>query len=243
MLDKIRRFDDQILIIEPTIVGGSAQTGRTRAYHLHYLVIMLGYLGRLPFLAAPDNTLDTVPVDWVAAVISDVIIRGKLRQGVLRLASGDDAITVRQLYDAGYAYYCAHDPVPGHVIPKISFAPAWALPPMLSLARHSFRLLNVVGRRSAHRRRAKQIALLEGYLPYLVGRKRFDNERSTMLIRRYTGCGPAPLLPVGALQRRRHPPEYPPLTGASPHIAGGLCPFLSPWPGTATCARRSMRLD
>jgi len=194
LLDRIRRFDAQILIIEPTIIGGCSVTGRTRAYHLHYLLLMLGYLGKLPFLCSPDNPLDIVPVDWVAAVTSDVISRGELRQGVLRLASGADAITVRQLHDAAYPWYVAHDPVPGHVIPKIRFVPAWTLRPMVAVAKHAFRLLHAIGRRPAHRRRSKELAMLQGYLPYVVGTKRFDNERSSALIRRYTGCGPAPRL-------------------------------------------------
>ncbi len=194
MLDKIRQLNEQILIIEPTIIGGSSTTGRTRAYHLHYLLLMLGYLGKLPVLCSPDNSLDIVPVDWVAAVTSDVITRGELRQGVLRLASGVDAITVRQLHDAAYPWYVAQDPVPGHVIPKIRFVPAWSLRLLVAVARHAFRLLHAVGRRPAHRRRARELAMLEGYLPYVVSTKRFDNERSTALIRRYTGCGPAPRL-------------------------------------------------
>lgn len=194
MLDRIRRHDEQILIIEPTIIGGSSQTGRTRSYHLHYLLLMLGYLGKLPFLCSPDNTLDIVPVDWVAAVSSDVITRGELRQGVLRLASGADAITVRQLHDAAYPWYVAHDPVPGHVIPKIRFVPALSLSAMVTLAKCAFRLLHAIGRRPAHRKRARELAMIEGYLPYIVGTKRFENERSTELIRRHTGCGPAPRL-------------------------------------------------
>ncbi len=194
MLDKIRRFDAQILIIEPTIIGGSAQTGRTRAYHLHYLLLMLGYLGRLPFLCSPGNTLDIVPVDWVAAVVSDVMSGGELRQGVLRLASGPEAITVRQLHDAAYPWYVAHDPVPGHVIPRIRFVPAWSLTLMVALAKYSFRGLYAVARRRGYRKRAMELAMLEGYLPYMVASKRFDNERSTALIQRYTGCGPAPRL-------------------------------------------------
>jgi nucleoside-diphosphate-sugar epimerase len=194
MLDRIRDCDDPILIIEPTIIGGSSATGRTRAYHLHYLLLMLGYLGRLPWLCAPRNTLDIVPVDWVAAVISDVMTRGELRQGVLRLAAGPDAITVRQLHDQAYAWYCANDAVPGHVIPRIRFVPAWSLPLMVGLAKRGYRLLHAVGRRPKHRRRVKQLELLEGYLPYLVGRKRFENGRSTALVGRYTRCGTAPLL-------------------------------------------------
>ena len=194
MLDRIRRHDEQILIIEPTIIGGSSQTGRTRSYHLHYLLLMLGYLGKLPFLCSPDNTLDIVPVDWVAAVTSDVMTRGELRQGVLRLASGADAITIRQLHDVAYPWYVAHDPVPGHTIPRIRFVPAWSLPPLVALAKHLFRLLHAVGRRPGYRKRAKELAMLEGYLPYMMGSKRFENERSTALIRRHTGCGPAPRL-------------------------------------------------
>lgn len=194
LLERIRRHDDPILIIEPTIIGGSSATGRTRAYHLHYLLLMLGYLGRLPWLCAPRNTLDIVPVDWVAAVISDVMTRGELRQGVLRLAAGDDAITVRQLHDQAYAWYCANDVVPGHVIPRIRFVPAWCLPLMVRLAKHGYRLFHAIGRRPKYRLRVKQLELLEGYLPYLVGRKRFENGRSAALIGRYTRCGTAPLL-------------------------------------------------
>jgi nucleoside-diphosphate-sugar epimerase len=194
MLDRIRRCDAQILIIEPTIIGGCSVTGRTRAYHLHYLLLMLGYLGRLPFLCSPDNPLDIVPVDWVAAVTSEVITRGELRQGLLRLASGDDAITVRQLHDAAYPWYVAHDPVPGHVIPKIRFVPSWTLRPMVAVATSACRLMHAIGRRPVHRRRSKELAMLQGYLPYVLRTKRFDNARSTALIRRYTGLGPAPRL-------------------------------------------------
>jgi len=194
LLDRIRRLDAPILIIEPTIIGGRSATGRTRAYHLHYLLLMLGYLGKLPWLCSPRHTLDIVPVDWVAAVISDVMTRGQLRQGVLRLAAGADAITVRELHDTAYAWYGANDVVPGHVIPRIRFVPAWSLPALVALAKHGFQVLHAIGRRPGHRKRVKQLALLEGYLPYLVGRKRFDNERSTELILRHTGCGRAPLL-------------------------------------------------
>lgn len=194
LLERIRRCDDRIVLIEPTIIGGAASTGRTRAYHLHYLLLMLGYLGRLPFLCAPENRLDIVPVDWVAAVTSDVITRGEMRQGSLRLASGDDAITIRELHDAAYSWYVEHDPVPDHVIPKIRFIPTWCLPPVIAVARHSLALLHAVGRRPGVRRRAKEIAMLEGYLPYMTCGKHFENARSTALIRHYTGCGPAPRL-------------------------------------------------
>jgi thioester reductase-like protein len=194
VLDKIKRLDDRIVIFEPTIIGGSATTGRTRAYHLHYLLMAMGYLGRLPFLAARDHTLDIVPVDWVAAIVSDVMTRGSLDQGVLRLASGRDAIRIGTLCDAGLAYYRAHDPVPGHSIAEIRFVPTWCLPPMVALAKHFFRVLHAVTRNPRHRRRLRQIALTEGYLPYIVRRKVFENGRSTDLIRKHTGCGEAPRL-------------------------------------------------
>ncbi|MEZ4576610.1 MAG: SDR family oxidoreductase [Desulfobacterales bacterium] len=51
------------------MIGGSARTGRTKTYNLHYIVMMLGYMGKLPFLTSADNRLDIVPVDWVAAII------------------------------------------------------------------------------------------------------------------------------------------------------------------------------
>jgi hypothetical protein len=40
----------------------------------------------------------------------------------------------------------------------------------------------------------RQIELTEGYLPYIVRRKVFENARSTELIRKHTGCGEAPKL-------------------------------------------------
>jgi len=193
-LDKIKRLDDRIVIFEPTIVGGSSTTGRTRAYHLHYLLLMLGYLGRIPFLAARSNTLDIVPVDWVAAIVSDVMTRGSLHQGVLRMASGRDAVPIGTLYDAGLAYCRAHDPMPGHHIRKIRFVPIWCLPPMVALAKRFYRALHAVTQNPRHRKRVRQIELTEGYLPYIVRRKVFENARSTELIRKHTGCGEAPRL-------------------------------------------------
>jgi nucleoside-diphosphate-sugar epimerase len=194
VLDKIKRLDDRIVIFEPTIIGGASTTGRTRAYHLHYLLMLLGYLGRLPFLAAPGNTLDIVPVDWVAAIVSDVMTRGGFRQGVLRMASGRDAVSVGTLYDAGLAYYRAHDPMPDHHVRNIRFVPSWCLPPMVALAKRFYRALHALTRNPRHRKRVRQIGLLEGYLPYIVERKVFENARSTELIRKHTGCGEAPRL-------------------------------------------------
>lgn len=194
VLDKIKRLDDRIVIFEPTIIGGSSSTGRTRAYHLHYLLMMMGYLGRLPVLAASGNSLDIVPVDWVAAVVSDLMTRGSFHQGTIRLASGRDAIRIGTLYAAGLAYYRAHDPMPGHRVPDIRFVPGWCLPPMVALAKGFYRALHAVTRNPRHRRRVRQIGLLEGYLPYILGRKIFENARSTELIRMHTGCGEAPRL-------------------------------------------------
>jgi hypothetical protein len=194
-LDKIKRLDDRIVIFAPTIVGGSSTTGRTRAYHLHYLLIMLGHLGRLPLLAARRNTLDIVPVDWVAAIVSDVMTRDGLHQGVLRMASGRDAIPIGTLYDAGLAYYRENVPMPDHRLREIRFVPSWCLPPLVTLAKRFYRALHALTRNARHRKRVSQIEALEGYLPYIVGRNVFENARSTELIRKHTGCAEAPRLP------------------------------------------------
>ncbi len=194
VLDKIKRLDDRIVIFEPTIIGGSSTTGRTRAYHLHYLLMMLGYLGRIPCLAARSNSLDIVPVDWVAAVVSDIMTRGSFQQGVLRMASGPEAVTIATLYDEGMSYYRAHDPMPDHRIPDIRFVPSWCFPPMVAFAKRCYRALHAVTRNPRHRKRVRQIELMEGYLPYIVRRKVFENTRSTELIRKHTGCGAAPRL-------------------------------------------------
>lgn len=194
VLEQIRRLDDRIVIFEPSIIGGAAADGRTRAYNVHYVLLMLGYLGRLPFLSAPHHTLDIVPVDWVAEVVSDIVVRDELHQGVIRLVAGRDAVPIRYLYDVGHAWYAANDPVAGHRVPRIRFVPRWLLPPASATVREMYRALHAVGRDPRHRKRVQQIALLEGFLPYIVRRKVFENERSTELIRRHTSCERAPLL-------------------------------------------------
>jgi len=194
LLDKMKRLDARVVIHEPTIVGGAAATGRTRAYHLHYLLLQLGYLGRLPFLAAPDNTLDIVPVDWVAGVVAEVVARDLLPRGVLRLASGERAVPIRYLYEAGLAWYTRNDPVPGHEIPPVRFVPAPLLPPLVAAGRRALAASARLTGSARHRSLARQLGLLQGYLPYMLRRKRFENARSSAWITRHTGYGEAPTL-------------------------------------------------
>jgi thioester reductase-like protein len=194
MLDKISRINDPIVIFEPTIIGGSARTGRTRTYNLHYILIMLGYLGKLPFLTAPENTIDIVPVDWVAAVISDIMAKDQYHQGVVRLASGSQAVPVKTLHDAGYDYYITHDPVPGHEIPKIRFVPQWLFYAMITAQKIVYRAMYFCTRRKRFRKMVKGIGLLEGYFPYITRPKVFENSRSREIIARYTDCSAAPAI-------------------------------------------------
>src|SRR6056297_894472 len=194
ILDKINEFNDRIVIFEPTIIGGSAKTGKTRAYNLHYTVMMLGYLGKLPFLTTPKNTLDIVPVDWVAAVVSDIMAKDEFHQGILRLASGEEAISIRTLHDVGYNYYVENNPVPGHVIPKIRFVPRWAFLSLVLLQKTLYRALYFLTRNKRYRKLVKGISLLEGYFPYITGYKKFENAKSLAFIEKYTDCSKAPPL-------------------------------------------------
>ena len=194
MLDKINQRNDQIVIFEPTIIGGSARTGRTKTYNLHYIVMMLGYMGKLPFLTAPENRLDIVPVDWVAAVISDIMAKDEYHRGVVRLASGAQGVPVKSLHDVGYAYYTTHDPVPGHVIPKIRFVPRWFFYSMVNVQKIFYQVMYLCTRRKRFRKMAKGISLLEGYFPYITRSKVFENSRSMELIQKYTDCAAAPTL-------------------------------------------------
>jgi thioester reductase-like protein len=194
MLDKINGRKDQIVIFEPTIIGGSASTGRTKTYNLHYIVMMLGYLGKLPFLTAPENRLDIVPVDWVAAVISDIMAGDQYHQGVVRLASGAQGVPVKTLHDVAYAYYTAHDPVPEHVIPEIRFVPRWFFYSMVNVQRMVYQALYFCTRNHRFRKMAKGISLLEGYFPYITRTKVFENSRSMEVIGKYTNCAAAPTL-------------------------------------------------
>ena len=194
ILDKINQFNDRIVLFEPTIIGGSAKTGKTRSYNLHYTVMMLGYLGKLPFLTTPKNTLDIVPVDWVAAIVSDIMAKDELHQGLLRLASGERAISIRTLHNVAYDYYVKNDPVPGHVIPRIRFVPRWAFLSLVQLQKSAYRVLYLVTRKKRYRKLVKGISLLEGYFPYITGYKKFENTVSQKLIEKYTDCTKAPPL-------------------------------------------------
>ena len=194
ILDKIKRFNDQIVIFEPTIIGGSAKTGKTKTYNLHYIVMMLGYMGKLPFLTSAGNQLDIVPVDWVAAVISDIMAKDECHQGVLRLASGSNAVPVGHLHDIAYNYYVNNDPVPGHIIPKIYFVPRWFFNSMVQIQKSFYRAMYFCTRSKRFRKLVKGISLLEGYFPYITGYKVFENTKSQKLIEKYTDCSIAPTL-------------------------------------------------
>ena len=194
ILDKINRLDDRIVLFEPTIIGGSAKTGKTKTYNLHYVVLMLGYLGKLPFFTAADNQQDIVPVDWVADVISDIMAKDEFHQGVIRLACGPDAATVGDVHDAGYEYFTANDPVPGHEIPKIAFVPRWFFYFMINVQKLFNQAMYKMTGKKKYRKMVVGVRLLEGYFPYITRYKVFENAKSTQLLERYTDCPKAPIL-------------------------------------------------
>ncbi len=194
ILEKIGAHNDRIVIFEPTIIGGSARTGRTRTYNLHYIVMMLGYMGKLPFLTAADNTLDIVPVDWVARVVAAIMDGDRYHQGVVRLAAGKNAVPIGYLHHVGYNYYVNHDPVEGRVIPRIRFVPRWFFYSMINAQKTAYKVLYTVTRNRRFKKLVKGISLLEGYFPYITGYKVFENEKSNAVIEKYTDCGPAPIL-------------------------------------------------
>ncbi len=194
ILDKINRLNDRIVLFEPTIIGGSARTGRTKTYNLHYVVLMLGYLGKMPFFTAADNQQDIVPVDWVADVISDIMAKDEFHQGVLRLASGPDAPTVGDVHDAGYEYFTANDPVPGHLIPEISFVPRWFFYFMINVQKTFNQAMYKITGKKKYRKMVVGVRLLEGYFPYITRYKVFENSKSTQLLEKYTDCPKAPIL-------------------------------------------------
>ena len=193
ILDKINRLDDRIVLFEPTIIGGAAKTGKTRTYNLHYVVFMLAYLGKLPFFTVNDViTEDIVPVDWVAAVISDIMAKDEYHQGVMRLASGSEAVPIKFMYEAGYDYYFKHDPIPGHQITKARIVPKWFLLFLIQFQKSLYRTMYFLTRNKRFRKLAKGISLMESYLPYIAGYKVFENTKSNKLIEKYTDCGTAP---------------------------------------------------
>lgn len=194
ILDKIKENNDRIVLFEPTIIGGSAKTGRTRTYNLHYIVMMLAYMGKLPFLTAPENRLDIVPIDWVAAIVSDLMTGHEMHQGVLRMASGANGVPIRYLQKVGTKYYRENDPVDGRAMPEIRFVPRWFFNTMIQVQKRVYQALYLCTRVRRFRKLAKGISLLEGYFPYITGYKVFENEKSQALIEKYTRCGKAPAM-------------------------------------------------
>jgi len=194
ILENIKTKDDQIVIFEPTIIGGDSKTARTRKYNLHYIVLMLGYLGKLPFLTSPQNQLDIVPVDWVGGVISDIMAKNEYHQGIIRLSAGSEAITVKYLHDIGWHYYIDNNPVPGHVVPKIYFVPIWFFYSMINIQKTYYRVMHFITRNKRYCKLVKGIGLLEGYFPYITRYKVFENSKSTALIEKYTDFSTAPTL-------------------------------------------------
>ncbi len=194
VLEQIKKTNDSVVIFEPTIIGGSSITGKTRTYNLFYVFLMLGYKGKLPFLTAPDNTLDIVPVDWVAAVISDIMAKDEFHQGVLRLASGPNAISNRIMRDVGRGYYVEHDPDPDHFVPPVRFVPRWFFYLMLFIQKRYYKGMYLATRKRKYRKMVRGIHILEDYIPYMAGYKAFDNTRSLALIEQYTDCSAAPVL-------------------------------------------------
>lgn len=194
ILDKIKRLNDNIVIFEPTIIGGSASSGKTKTYNLFYVFLMLGYRGKLPFMTAPQNQLDIVPVDWVAGIISDIMSKDEFHQGVIRLASGPDAVTNIVMRDVGYEYYVKHDPNPNHFIPPVRFVPKWLFNLMLFTQKNYHRAMYLLTHEKRHKKLVKGIHILEGYIPYMTGNKVFNNTKSLALIEKYTDFSTAPLL-------------------------------------------------
>jgi len=194
MLDKVKAHNDQIVIFEPPIIGGSSVDGKIRAYSMHYVFMMLGYMGKIPFLTAPDNKLDIIPVDWVAAVISDIMAKDEFHQGTIRLASGANAITNKMLRDIGVNYYKENDPVPGHEIQPVRFVPKWLFLFLFSIQKYYYKMMFAVTKEDKHRKMIKGIEILKDYIPYLAGNNEFEITKSTQLIEKYTDCSTSPLL-------------------------------------------------
>ena len=192
VLDHQRRTGAHTIVFEPTIIGGSSKDGATRKYNLFYVFLLLGFCNKLPFLAAPDNRLDIVPVDWVGEVIAAFMTQSRFLFGVVRLAAGEKSITNRQFHDAARHFYTSR--CPRRRFRTIRFLPEVVFRALFFSQVVAVKLVFMLTRRQSLGKRARGLATLANYLPFMTGRKRFANARSEALIAEYTDCPPAPVL-------------------------------------------------
>ena len=95
------------------------------------------------------------------------------------LACGPDATTVGDVHDAGYEYFTANDPVPGHEIPKIAFVPRWFFYFMINVQKLFNQAMYKMTGKKKYRKMVVGVRLLEGYFPYITRYKVFENAKST----------------------------------------------------------------
>ncbi|HSD77083.1 MAG TPA: SDR family oxidoreductase [Solirubrobacteraceae bacterium] len=89
--------DLPLVVARPSIVVGDARSGWTAAFHGLYgplRAFARGLIRRIP--AAPEGLVDTVPLDYVGAGIVHLLDAEDVG-GVVALAAGDGAVTVRDL--------------------------------------------------------------------------------------------------------------------------------------------------
>lgn len=109
-----------VCVVRPSVVVGRSDTGRTSAFNVLYAPLRL-FLRHtidrtLPLRAT--TTVDTVPVDWAAQLITEAALRG--RDGrTYAAAAGRAALTVRDLADLASDVF---DTAPRTLLPAASSA-------------------------------------------------------------------------------------------------------------------------
>jgi thioester reductase-like protein len=143
-------------IFRPSIVLGDSRRPETNQFDMVRAFVFLAGLRVLPF--RPDDKLDIVPVDYVAAAVAQLHLQDHTAHDIYHLSSGIGAETFQQLTQALAKAQGKRPP---------TFMP--------SLENVSQRMVSALSRRKG--KIGNLATLFQVFLPYLVWNTVFDNSR------------------------------------------------------------------
>ena len=158
-----------VTVFRPSIIVGDSKTGRTSAFNVLYYPLKLIYLGMLRFIPGSSRTpLDVVPVDFVCDAICHILF--KTNKGVgqtYHLTAGADRInTTGEIVEMAVDFF--NHSISSSRIYNPKFIP-------LELYR--------AVRWIFYSRAKDLLEKIEQYIPYLYGKKIFDNSNTMHVLR------------------------------------------------------------
>lgn len=157
--------DVPITVVRPSIVMGHSVTGETTAFNVLYVPVRLYASGRYRHLPTSSTLpIDVVPVDFVARLIHEAVVRGGRPGFTYAAAAGHGATTAGEVASMASSVFDREPPV--FVRPRLA---PW--------------VLTALARLPSGRARSRKRAALLPYLPYMLRGSRFDTSNADELLR------------------------------------------------------------